>query len=300
MAAPTETTAAVPGALEPTVAAPSPATASRFRRLRTIGGIWLPAFLVGVVLFLCFLWPLIASVPSPTGGTILNSNLPSFSSGHLLGTDATGNDEWSRLLYGGRASLEVGLAVTAIGLLIGGTLGAFAGYVGGWRENLIMRVLDVLIAFPALVLAVAIAERLGPGEVHTIWALCFFSVPALARIARAATLRVREQNYIVAAGLSGSGNLRTLARHVMPNILPELITFGLLGIGIIIVLEGALSFLGLGIPPPAPSWGNMIASGEGILSAQPKFVLLPSAALFITVMCFNLLGESLRARWSAP
>jgi peptide/nickel transport system permease protein len=300
MAAPTETTAAVPGALEPTVAAPSPATAGRFRRLRTIGGIWLPAFLVGVVLFLCFLWPLIASVPSPTGGTILNSNLPSFSSGHLLGTDATGNDEWSRLLYGGRASLEVGLAVTAIGLLIGGTLGAFAGYVGGWRDNLIMRVLDVLIAFPALVLAVAIAERLGPGEVHTIWALCFFSVPALARIARAATLRVREQNYIVAAGLSGSGNLRTLARHVMPNILPELITFGLLGIGIIIVLEGALSFLGLGIPPPAPSWGNMIASGEGILSAQPKFVLLPSAALFITVMCFNLLGESLRARWSAP
>jgi peptide/nickel transport system permease protein len=150
------------------------------------------------------------------------------------------------------------------------------------------------------VLAVAIAERLGPGEVHTIWALCFFSIPALARIARAATLRVREQNFIVAAGLSGSGNIRTLVRHVMPNILPELITFGLLGIGIIIVLEGALSFLGLGIPEPAPSWGNMIASGQGILSAQPKFVLLPSAALFITVMCFNLLGESLRARWSAP
>src|SRR5690348_12077867 len=300
MAAPTETTAAVPGALEPTVAGPSPATAGRFGRLRTIGGIWLPAFLVGVVLFLCFLWPVIGPVPSPTGGTILNSNLPSFSSGHPFGTDATGNDEWSRLLYGGRTSLEVGLAVTAIGLLIGGSLGAFAGYVGGWRDNLIMRILDVLIAFPALVLAVAIAERLGPGEVHTIWALCFFSIPALARIARAATLRVREQNYIVAAGLSGSGNIRTLARHVMPNILPELITFGLLGIGIIIVLEGALSFLGLGIPPPAPSWGNMIASGQGILSAQPKFVLLPSAALFITVMCFNLLGESLRARWSAP
>ncbi|HET6864319.1 MAG TPA: ABC transporter permease [Solirubrobacteraceae bacterium] len=299
MAAPTDT-AAVPGALEPTVAAPAAAGTGRFGKLRTIGGIWVPAFLVGVVLFLCFLWPLIGPVPSPTGGTILNSNLPSFSSGHIFGTDATGNDEWSRLLYGGRTSLEVGLAVTAIGLLIGGSLGAFAGYVGGWRDNLIMRILDVLIAFPALVLAVAIAERLGPGEVHTIWALCFFSIPALARIARAATLRVREQNFIVAAGLSGSGNIRTLVRHVMPNILPELITFGLLGIGIIIVLEGALSFLGLGIPEPAPSWGNMIASGQGILSAQPKFVLLPSAALFITVMCFNLLGESLRARWSAP
>jgi peptide/nickel transport system permease protein len=271
----------------------------RFGRLRTIGGIWIPGFLVLAILFLCFLWPIIGPVPSPTGGSILNSNLPSFSPGHLFGTDENGNDEWARLLYGGRASLEVSLGVTAIGLVIGGLLGAFAGYVGGWREGLIMRVLDVLIAFPALVLAVAIAERLGPGLVHTIWALSFFSVPALARIARAATLRVREQNYIVAAGLSGTGRTRTLLRHIVPNILPELITFALLGIGIIIVLEGALSFLGLGIPPPAPSWGNMIAAGQGILSAQPKFTMLPSAALFITVVCFNLLGESLRARWSA-
>src|SRR5438270_12051130 len=138
MAAPTDT-AAVPGALEPTVAAPTPATTGRFGRLRTIGGIWLPAFLVGVVLFLCFLWPLIGPVPPPTGGTILNSNLPSFSSGHPFGTDATGNDEWSRLLYGGRAWLEVSLGVSSIGLVIGGLLGVFAGVVGGWREALMMR-----------------------------------------------------------------------------------------------------------------------------------------------------------------
>ena len=295
MAAQTES--AIPGAIAP-IAAPPPAGEARFGRLRALGGIWLPAFLVVAILFLCFLWPLIGSVPKPTGGSILNSNLPSFSPGHLLGTDATGNDEWSRLLYGGRASLEVALAVTAIGLLIGGLLGAFAGYVGGWRDDVIMRILDVLIAFPALVLAVAIAERLGPSEVHAIYALSFFSIPALARIARASTLRVREQNYIVAAGLSGTGHLRTLLRHVVPNILPELITFSLLGMGIIIVLEGALSFLGLGIPPPAPSWGNMIAAGQGILSAQPKFTMLPSLALFITVFSLNLLGESLRARWS--
>jgi peptide/nickel transport system permease protein len=294
MAAPTE--AFVPGALEPAVVAPAPAAGGRLGRLRTIGGVWLPALLVAAILFLCFLWPLIGSVPAPTNGTILDANLPSFSHGHLLGTDATGNDEWSRLLYGGRASLEVSLAVTAIGLLIGGVLGAFAGYVGGWRDSVIMRILDVLIAFPALVLAVAIAERLGPGEVHTIWALSFFSIPAIARIARAATLRVREQNYIVAAGLSGTGHTRTLLRHIAPNILPQLLTFAFLGMGIVIVLEGALSFLGLGIPAPAPSWGNMIAQGEGILSAQPKFTMLPSAALFITVIAFNLLGESLRAR----
>lgn len=300
---PTDT--AVPGMLDAAAlgagggAGGTEAGAGRFGRLRAIGGIWVPTLLVAAILFLCFLWPIIGPVPSPTGGSILNSNLPSFSPGHLLGTDATGNDEWSRLLYGGRASLEISMAVTAIGLIVGGLLGAFAGYVGGWRESVIMRVLDVLIAFPALVLAVAIAERLGPGEVHTIWALSFFSVPALARIARAATLRVREQNYIIAAGLSGSRHTRTLLRHIMPNILPELMTFALLGMGIVIVLEGALSFLGLGIQPPTPSWGNMIASGQGLLSAQPKFVLLPSAALFITVVCFNLLGESLRARWSA-
>ena len=296
MAAPTEL--AVPGGLEPAVIVPPPAAGGRLGRLRALGGIWLPAFLVAAILFLCFLWPLIGPVSQPTGGTILNANLPSFSPGHVLGTDSTGNDEWSRLLYGGRASLEVAMAVTALGLVIGGLLGAFAGYVGGWRDSVVMRILDVLIAFPSLVLAVAIAERLGPGEVHAIWALSFFSVPAFARIARAATLGVREQNFIVAAGLSGSGHLRTLVRHVVPNIFPEMVTFGLLGIGITVVLEGALSFLGLGIPPPAPSWGNMIAQGEGILSAQPKFTMLPSAALFITTVSFNLLGESLRARWS--
>jgi peptide/nickel transport system permease protein len=286
----------VPGALAPVAVGPAPASAGRLGRLRAVGGIWVPAFLVAVIFFLCFLWPLIGPVPKPTGGSILDANLPSFSPGHLLGTDATGNDEWSRLLYGGRASLEIALAVNGLGLLFGGLLGAFAGYVSGWRDNVIMRVLDVLIAFPSLVLAVAIAERLGPSQVHAIWALLFFSIPAFARIARAATLRVREQNYIVAAGLSGTGHTRTLLRHIAPNILPQLVTFAFLGMGITIVLEGALSFLGLGIPPPAPSWGNMIAAGQGILSAQPKFTMLPSAALFITVVAFNLLGESLRAR----
>jgi peptide/nickel transport system permease protein len=162
----------------------------------------------------------------------------------------------------------------------------------------IMRVLDVFIAFPALVLAIAIAEGLGPSEVHTIWALTFFSVPAFARLARAETLRIRELNFIAAAGLSGTGHFRTLVRHVAPNIMPPLMTFALLGMGIIIVLEGALSFLGLGVPPPAPSWGNMISSGESVLSVQPRFVFIPSAALFITVVSFNLVGDALRSRWS--
>jgi peptide/nickel transport system permease protein len=296
MAAPAET--AVPGVLEP-VGVTAPSATGRLGQLRELAGVWVPGVLVLLIFGLCFVWPLIGPVPSPTGGNILNSNLPSFSPGHLLGTDATGNDEWSRLLYGGRASLEVALAVNAIGLSLGGLLGAFAAYFGGWRDAATMRILDVLIAFPSLVLAVAIAERLGPSEVHAIWALSFFSVPAFARVARAATLRVRDRDFIVASSLSGTRHTATLLRHITPNILPQLVTFACLGIGITIVLEGALSFLGLGIPLPAPSWGNMIAQGQGILSAAPKFVLLPSAALFITVVSFNLLGEGLRARWSA-
>ena len=294
MAAPAET--AVPGALEPVTVA-LPAATGRAGQLREAAGVWVPGVLILLIFALCFVWPLIGPVPSPTGGNILNSNLPSFSPGHLLGTDATGNDEWSRLLYGGRASLEVALAVNAIGISLGGVLGASAAYFGGWRDAATMRVLDVLIAFPSLVLAVAIAERLGPSEVHTIWALSFFSVPAFARVARAATLSVRERDFIVASRLSGTRQTAMLLRHIAPNILPQLMTFACLGIGITIVLEGALSFLGLGIPLPAPSWGNMIAQGQSTLSAQPRYVFLPSAALFITVVSFNLLGEGLRSRW---
>lgn len=286
------------GGFDPAVGASMAETRGWFARLRTLGGIWLPAAMLAFIFFMCFIWPLVGPVPSPTGGSILNSNLPSFSAGHVLGTDATGNDEWSRLLNGGRTSLEIALAVNGIGVLIGGLLGAFAGFVGGFRDAVVMRILDVLIAFPSLVLAVAIAERLGPGQLHAIYALSFFSIPAFARVARAATLRVREQTYVVAADLSGTSRARTLTRHVAPNILPEIVTFALLGMGVTVVLAGALSFLGLGIPQPQPSWGNMIAQGEGILSAQPKFVLLPSAALVITVIAFNLLGESLRERWS--
>jgi peptide/nickel transport system permease protein len=291
-----------PGAGAPApvdLALAEPAPGGRSRLLRGSLGVTVPAVMIASIFGVCFIWPLIGPVPQPTGGNILNANLPAFSPGHFLGTDPVGNDEWSRLLYGGRTSLEIGLAVNGIGMLLGGLLGALAAYLGGVRDAVIMRILDVLIAFPSLVLAIAVAQGLGPGELHTIWALCFFSVPAFARIARAASLRVREHTFMVASRLSGTSHWRVLARHVAPNILPQLITFALLGMGITIILEGALSFLGLGIPAPAPSWGNMIAAGQGILSAEPRYVLIPSAALFITVISFNLLGDGLRARWSA-
>ena len=285
---------------EATLAMAPPAEPRAFRRGWTRSlDLVIPGAMIAVILLLCFVWPLFGTVPKPTGGNILDANISSFSSGHPLGTDQVGNDLWSRLLYGGRNSLEIAFAVNLIGLVVGGLLGALAAYWGSFTDTVIMRILDVLIAFPSLVLALAVAQSLGASKLHTIYALCFFSVPAFARLARAQTLRLRERPFMLAAGLAGTRAPRILLRHVAPNILPALVTFALLGVGVTIILEGALSFLGLGIPPPQPSWGNMIFEGQAVLSAEPKLVLLPSAFLFVTVLAFNLLGDALRARGNA-
>jgi peptide/nickel transport system permease protein len=273
------------------------ATGRRSRRgwTRTLD-VAIPGGILLVIAAACFLWPLVGPVGKPVGGTFYNVGL--WSPHHWLGGDLDGNDEWARLLYGGRISFEVAFAVSGIGFVAGGLLGAIAGYLGGIVDGVIMRVLDVLIAFPALVLALAIAEGLGPGQMHEVYALLFFSVPAFARIARAETLRTREQTFMLAARLSGTKTWRILFRHIAPNIVPQLTTFALLGAGIVIILEGALSFFGLGIQRPNPSWGNMIAGGQGELSAHASLVLIPSIPLFVTVVAFNLLGDALRARWS--
>lgn len=258
----------------------------------------LPATVLVIIVAGCFLGPLVLPVPPPVGGSVLESYLPAGSAGHLLGTDPNGNDILSRILHGGQSSLVVTVSVNLIGLVVGGTLGALSGYLGGAVDTVIMRVLDVLIAFPSLVLTLAVAQSLGPSQTNTILALAFFSIPAFARISRAATLRLRELPFMAAAQLCGTPGWRVLSRHIAPNITPQLITFGMLGMGIVMVIEGALSFLGLGIPLPAPSWGNMIAQGQQSLSATPMLVVWPCAALFVTVLAFNLLGETLRARWS--
>jgi peptide/nickel transport system permease protein len=271
---------------------------ARGRRWRGNLGTWIPAGLIAVVVVACFLGPTLLSLPSPVGGNILESNQPAFSPGHVLGTDPNGNDILSRLLNGGQSSIWIAVAVNLLGLAIGGTLGALSGYVGGVVDTVIMRVLDVLIAFPSLVLTLAVAQALGPSMTNTIFALAFFSIPAFARVARSAVLRLREMPFMAAAQLAGTPAWRMLFKHLAPNIAPQLITFGMLGMGIVIIIEGALSFLGLGIPDPAPSWGNMVATGQLSLSATPMLVVWPSVALLVTVLAFNLLGENLRARWS--
>jgi peptide/nickel transport system permease protein len=277
--------------------APPDDAARRGSRLRNLE-IALPAGVLVLIAAACFLGPLVLPVPPPIGGSVLESYLDAGSPGHLLGTDPNGNDILSRILHGGRSSLVVAIAVNVLGLVVGGTLGALSGYAGGAVDTVIMRVLDVLIAFPSLVLTLAVAQSLGASQTNTILALAFFSIPAFARISRAATLRLRELPFMAAAQLCGTPGRRVLLRHIAPNITPQLITFGMLGMGIVMVIEGALSFLGLGIPLPEPSWGNMIAQGQQSLSATPMLVVWPCAALFVTVLAFNLLGETLRARWS--
>ena len=268
-------------------------------QLRHSLALYIPAGLLVLIVGACFLWPLVGNVSPPVGGSVLDASLPAGTPGHLLGTDAAGNDIFSRLLYGGRVSLEVGAATQVIGIVVGGLIGMIAGYSRGLLAAVLMRVLDILIAFPSLVLALAIAEGLGPGELHVIWALSFYSVPAFARLARAATLRLRDQNFMLAASLSGTPRWRIILFHLAPNLLPQQLTFALLGAGVAIIQEGALSFLSLGVPPPGASWGNMIASGMQTMSVQPSLVLLPCLALLITVAALNLLGDALRARWSA-
>ena len=268
-------------------------------RLRQSLALYLPAGLLVLIIAACFLYPLVGNVPPPVGGSVLDAGLPAGTPGHPLGTDASGNDLFSRLLDGGRVSLEVGAATQVIGIVAGGLIGMIAGYSRGILAAVLMRVLDILIAFPSLVLALAIAEGLGPGELHVIWALSFYSVPAFARLARAATLRLREANFMLAASLSGTPRWRIVLFHLAPNLLPQQLTFALLGAGVAIIQEGALSFLSLGVPPPGASWGNMIAAGMQTMSVRPSLVLLPCLALLITVAALNLLGDALRARWSA-
>lgn len=285
-------------ALQAGAEAPSPC---RFVLAQVTGplDVAIPAAILLLILVACFGLPAAVGLPSPVGGSVLEANLPPFSARHLLGTDLNGNDVLSRIVHGGQASIAIAVSVNVIGLLLGGTIGAVSGYLGRFVDALIMRVLDVFIAFPSLVLVLAVAQGLGGGVLNTIWSLSLFSVPAFARVARSATLRVRGQAFVTSAELSGGGPWRIVLRHVAPNIAPQLITFALLGVGVVMVIEGGLSFLGFGIEAPRPSWGNMIAQGQQGLFTRPSLVLLPSSMLFLTVLSCNLLGEALRRRWSA-
>ncbi|HEY6480234.1 MAG TPA: ABC transporter permease [Streptosporangiaceae bacterium] len=289
---------ALPGAL---TAAVLPLRQSRSRlanwlRRRDLD-LWIPGVILAALLVGCFILPLTGVLPNPAAGDLTETLRPPLSPGHILGTDTIGRDVMSRVLFGGRTSLEVGVSVNVIGIVVGGLIGMFSGFRRGVVDSLIMRILDVMLAFPALILTIVIATYLGPSELNVIWAISFFSIPAYARLARAVTLKMRERVYIDAARMSGRGDGAILLRHIAPNVLPQLATFSLLQVGIVVMIEATLSFLGAGVGPQEASWGTMIATGQIYLSTNPALVLVPSAFLFVTVVCLNVLGDGLRSRY---
>lgn len=213
---------------------------------------------------------------------------------HLMGIDGNVRDQFSRILYGARLSLVIGFATVTFAILIGTVLGALGGYFGGWLDNLIMRLMDVLLAFPALLLAIAIVTVLGPGLINALIAIGIVSIPAYARVVRASVLSVREMDYVAAARALGGDTFHILFRRILPNALTPLIVQGTLGIASAILDAAALSFLGLGAQPPTPEWGSMLGAERNQLFSAPHLVFYPGLAIMLTVLSFNLLGDGLR------
>jgi ABC-type dipeptide/oligopeptide/nickel transport system permease subunit len=213
---------------------------------------------------------------------------------HLAGLDGNVRDEFSRLLYGARLSLMVGFSTVTFAIIIGTVLGALSGYFGGWMDNTIMRTMDVLLAFPSLLLAIAIVTVLGPGLINALLAIGIVSIPSYARVVRASVLSVREMDYVSATRALGGSNLQILFRRILPNALTPLIVQGTLGIATAILDAAALSFLGLGAQPPTPEWGSMLGAERNQVFTAPHLVFLPGFAIMLTVLSFNLLGDGLR------
>jgi peptide/nickel transport system permease protein len=213
---------------------------------------------------------------------------------YLLGADEFGRDILSRIIYGTRASLTVALASVALGLTLGSFLGALAGYLGGWVDSLVMRTMDLFLAFPYLLLAIIIVSALGPGILNTIVAIAVWTIPAFARVARSAVLQLKERDFVTAAISLGAKEARIMGVHLLPNFAATLVVYASLYLAYAILMESALSFLGLGVQPPTASWAGMIANGRNYVTSAPHIATIPGIAIAIAVLGFNLLGDGLR------
>jgi peptide/nickel transport system permease protein len=237
--------------------------------------------------------PLIATY-SPIAQSLSDRLLPPLSEGHWLGTDEFGRDIWSRLVYGSRITLYIVLLVTVTAPVFGLLIGTVAGYYGGWVDTVLMRLTDIFLAFPRLILALALVAALGPGIGNAVLAIALTAWPPYARVARAETMTVRNSDYIAAVRLQGAGAGRILFSHVAPMCVPSVIVRVTLDMAGIILTAAGLGFLGLGAQPPLPEWGLMISSGRKFLFEQWWVATMPGLAIFLVSLGFNLLGDGLR------
>ncbi|EWG09980.1 ABC transporter permease [Cytobacillus oceanisediminis] len=253
-----------------------------------IGG----AFVLVVVI--CAIFAPVISTHDPYEMNMSERLLTPMEDGHILGTDQYGRDLFSRIIYGARVSLEVGLVSVVLAMVIGVTLGLVSGYYGGWVDTLIMRVVDIFLSFPVLLLAIALVAALGPGIENVILALGFVYWTNYARIVRANVLAIKEEEYIQAAKTIGSNDFRIIFLNILPNCLAPIVVVATLGLGTAIVSEATLSFLGLGIQPPESSWGWTLAFGMKFIREAPHLSVYPGLAIMFTVLGFNLLGDGIR------
>ena len=250
------------------------------------------------ILVILVLLALFADVIADYDTVVIKQNLANRLKGpsaeHWLGTDEFGRDIFARLIHGARVSLKVGIIAVGISIVLGGILGALAGFYGGRIDNIIMRIMDVFLAVPSILLAIAIVSALGPSIINLMVAISISSVPSYARIVRASVLSIRDQEFVEAARAIGANNARIIFRHIIPNSLAPVIVQGTLGVASAILSTAGLSFIGLGIQPPAPEWGSMLSGGRQYLRYAWWVTTFPGVAIMITILSLNLLGDGLR------
>ena len=232
--------------------------------------------------------------PHDAFATDVSNRLQGPSADHWFGTDELGRDVLSRVILGAEVSLRVGVVAVGISLVAGVLIGLLAGYYGRWVDDVLMRLSDVLFAFPAMLMAIAVLAILGPGSTNAMIAIGIVYTPIFARITRASVLSVREEVYVRAARSAGAGDLRIIGRHVLPNVTAPIIVQTSISLAFAILSEAALSFVGLGTQPPDPSWGRMLAEGRGFVEQAWWMAVFPGLAIFVTVLAFNVLGDALR------
>jgi len=249
-----------------------------------------------VIILLTVLSALLAPIIAPLEPEAMDFDylLSGLSSEHLLGTDQLGRDTLSRLIYGARVALLVSVGSIGLGVLIGVPLGLIAVYFGGWTDDIIMRLMDSLVVFPSLLIAVALAAALGGSITTIIIAIGVANVPWMARVIRSQGLSIREMDFVAAAEAGGMSPARIIFRHILPNSLAPVIVQSTLSMGYAVLVEATLGFIGVGVRPPTPTWGNMLYDAFPMLEQQPMLSIFPGLAIFLLVLSFNFVGDALR------